>query len=123
MIKVFDYGHCHSGKSRQSQFFYYHKRKLLKYRYYQYTLWFNSGYQDDNRAGANERIIYIDSIGNCIRKGTRRIVSTIGKFKTELKENKFFFTYGMYCSSPQDEKYLKQIEKAEVIRPQKKGIN
>lgn len=120
LIKLINYGRSGLGKSESEEYLYYIDSICVKYTKYYQNMQFSGGYKDQNIAGAGEKITYIDSLGKCIRRGNRSVTTTIGTFKEDLKNKKFYYTYGLYCSGPQDEKYLKQIEKAEVIRPQKK---
>lgn len=120
LIKALNYGQSGLGKSRRERYFYYIDSICVKYRYYYQNMQFSKGYRDENMAGADEEITYVDTLGNCLRNASRGVTTAIGTFKEDLKNKKFHYSYGLYCGLPQDEKYLKQIDKAEVIRPQKK---
>lgn len=120
LIKLLNYGQSGLGKSRSEKYFYYIDSICVKYMYYHQDMQFSKGYRDENMAFANEIITYVDTLGNCLRNANRSVTSTIGTFKEDLKNKKFYYSYGWDCGLPQDEKYLKKIDKAEVIRPQKK---
>lgn len=119
LMKLLNYGQSGLGKSRSEKYFYYIDSICVKYMYYHQDLQFSKGYQDKNIAGAQEEVTYVDTLGNCLRNANRSVTSTIGTFKEDLKNKKFYYSYGWDCGLPQDEKYLKQMKKAEVIRPQK----